>query len=143
MVARSGVALVAVLTVVANMAIGWGWPVALGAGVVVLLVGQLVGVALDRLQSRRPVPVLPPASPHGPLSRREVEVAQLVAEGLRNKEIAARLFIDEKTVERHLDNINKKLGIHSRVELANWVRDHGLARNGDRNGDKVRTSPNS
>ena len=57
----------------------------------------------------------------GPLSRREVEVARLIAEGLANKEIAARLFISERTVTTHVGNILNKLGFDSRVQIASWI----------------------
>src|SRR5437879_279245 len=46
----------------------------------------------------------------GPLARREVEVAQLVAEGLSNKQVAARLLISERTVATHVGHILDKLG---------------------------------
>src|SRR5690349_17725630 len=55
------------------------------------------------------------------LSRREREVAILVAQGLTNRQIAARLFISERTAESHVEQIRGKLGFHSRVEIANWV----------------------
>jgi DNA-binding CsgD family transcriptional regulator len=54
----------------------------------------------------------------GLLTRREREVAALVAEGLGNKEIASRLFITRKTVEHHVSSILAKLGLSGRVELA-------------------------
>src|SRR6478672_11526174 len=55
------------------------------------------------------------------LTRREREVADLVAQGLSNREIATRLFISERTAESHVEQIRGKLGVHSRVQIANWV----------------------
>ena len=52
------------------------------------------------------------------LSAREREVASLVAAGKRNREVAAALFLSEKTVETHLAHIYDKLGIRSRAALA-------------------------
>ncbi len=57
----------------------------------------------------------------GVLSRREAEVAQLVAEGLTNREIGARLFISEHTVDSHVRGILNKLGFDSRARVAAWV----------------------
>ena len=54
----------------------------------------------------------------GQLSPREHEVAELVAHGRSNREVAAALFLSEKTVEYHLSNVYGKLGVRSRVELA-------------------------
>jgi DNA-binding NarL/FixJ family response regulator len=61
-----------------------------------------------------------PAS-DGPLSRREREVADLVARGLANAEIAEELFISKRTVESHVDHIKQKLGLGSRSEVITWV----------------------
>src|ERR1700674_225649 len=62
----------------------------------------------------------------GPLSRREREVATMVASGMTNKEIAQRLFIAERTAEGHLERIRNKLGVRSRTEVATWAVAHGL-----------------
>lgn len=56
-----------------------------------------------------------------PLSRRETEVAELVAKGLTNREIATRLFISERTVESHVEQIRNKLGFNSRTQIAGWI----------------------
>jgi predicted ATPase/DNA-binding CsgD family transcriptional regulator len=56
------------------------------------------------------------------LSRREQEVAALVAEGLTNREIAARLFISERTVEGHVEHALGKLGYRRRSQIAVWAR---------------------
>ena len=53
-----------------------------------------------------------------PLTERELEIARLVAAGASNPEIAARLFLSRKTVERHVSNALRKLGARNRAELA-------------------------
>jgi pimeloyl-ACP methyl ester carboxylesterase/class 3 adenylate cyclase/DNA-binding CsgD family transcriptional regulator len=63
-----------------------------------------------------------------PLSHREGEVATLVALGLSNRQVAEELVIAESTVERHVANILKKLGYHSRAQIAAWTVAHGLLR---------------
>jgi pimeloyl-ACP methyl ester carboxylesterase/DNA-binding CsgD family transcriptional regulator len=62
------------------------------------------------------------------LSRREREVASLVAEGMSNRQIAEALFIAPSTVERHVANILNKLGFHSRAQVAAWAVSCGLTR---------------
>jgi DNA-binding NarL/FixJ family response regulator len=52
-----------------------------------------------------------------PLTAREREIAEWVIQGMRNREIAARLQISEKTVKTHLSNIFRKLNVNRRVEL--------------------------
>ena len=54
------------------------------------------------------------------LSRREQEVAALVAQGLTNRAIAERLFISERTVDGHLEHVREKLGVTSRAQVAAW-----------------------
>jgi DNA-binding NarL/FixJ family response regulator len=67
-----------------------------------------------------------PAAPTDVLSERETEVLRLVAEGLSNKEIAARLVLSEHTVHRHVANILVKLGLSSRAAAAAYAAKHGL-----------------
>ena len=62
----------------------------------------------------------------GPLSRREIEVAKLVAGGMTNREVGERLFISDRTAEGHLEKIRNKLGVRSRTEVAAWVAEQGL-----------------
>jgi predicted ATPase/DNA-binding CsgD family transcriptional regulator len=57
----------------------------------------------------------------GLLAKREAEVARLVADGLSNKEIGARLFISEHTVDSHVRSILNKLGCNSRAKIAAWM----------------------
>jgi LuxR family transcriptional regulator, maltose regulon positive regulatory protein len=64
--------------------------------------------------------------PLGALSRRELEVLDLVAKGLTNRDIAARLFLSEHTVNRHVANILRKLGMNSRAAAASLAGRHGL-----------------
>jgi non-specific serine/threonine protein kinase len=58
------------------------------------------------------------------LSRREIQVAGLVREGLSNRAIAQRLFISPRTAEYHVEQICNKLGVRSRAEVAAWVADN-------------------
>ena len=61
-----------------------------------------------------------------PLSERELEVLGLIAEGLSNREIAARLLISLSTVKGHTANIYGKLCVHSRIQALARARDLGL-----------------
>ena len=62
------------------------------------------------------------------LSERETEILKLVAEGLRNSEIATRLYISERTVKVHVANIFGKLGLHDRVHATRYAIRCGLVR---------------
>lgn len=55
------------------------------------------------------------------LGKRQTDVARLVAEALSNKQIGARLFISERTVDSHLQSILNKLGFNSRAQIAAWI----------------------
>ena len=60
------------------------------------------------------------------LTARELEVLELVAEGLTNREIGQQLSISHKTVARHRENIMEKLNLHSRVELVKYAIRKGI-----------------
>jgi DNA-binding CsgD family transcriptional regulator len=62
-------------------------------------------------------------APSTPLTARELEVARLMITGLRNKQIAERLFISRRTVESHLRSARAKTGTHNRTQLMLWLTD--------------------
>ena len=55
------------------------------------------------------------------LTRREREVAALVARGLSNREAAEQLLVAQRTIETHLEHIFAKLGVQTRAEVAAWA----------------------
>jgi non-specific serine/threonine protein kinase len=59
-----------------------------------------------------------------PLTKRQLEVSQLIAGGQTNKQIAARLFISERTVENHVSSILNRMGFNSRTQIASHVSGH-------------------
>jgi pimeloyl-ACP methyl ester carboxylesterase/DNA-binding CsgD family transcriptional regulator len=62
------------------------------------------------------------------LTDRELEVAELIAEGLTNHAIARRLSVAPRTAEAHVENIRRKLQVRSRAQIAAWVTEHRLRR---------------
>jgi DNA-binding NarL/FixJ family response regulator len=82
------------------------------------------GGGASALDGARPGDVIPGDAPvpHG-LSAREVEVMSLIADGQTNGEIAARLFLAEKTVKNHVRRIYSKLGVGSRPAAIAYWRD--------------------
>ena len=74
-----------------------------------------------RMRERR---AAPPAAE--PLTQRELEVLSLVGQGASNKDIAAALFITERTARTHVSNILGKLGLASRTQAALYAVDHNL-----------------
>lgn len=78
--------------------------------------GAAAVIDVDRL--------LAPAALPGGLTAREVEVLCLVASGKSNPDIAAALFLSEKTVARHLSNIFTKIDVHSRTAAAAYAFEH-------------------
>ena len=61
------------------------------------------------------------------LTGREVEIARLVAEGLTNRQIAARLYLSVRTVEGHVEHLRNKLGFATRARVAAWVSEKQVA----------------
>ena len=120
---HGAVALVAGTTLIANLLLGVAWTLAVGAGLAVFVLGEIAG----RLIPGQPVVTMAPALPGGhPLSRREIEVAVLIAQGLTSKEVGRKLFIERGTVDTHVQHIYNKLEIESRPQLAVWLVEHGL-----------------
>jgi len=64
------------------------------------------------------------AAAPSPLTRRELQVAVLVAEGLTNHAIASRLSVAPRTAESHVENIRRKLQVRSRAQIAAWVTEN-------------------
>jgi DNA-binding NarL/FixJ family response regulator len=63
---------------------------------------------------------------HDPLTRREREVAVLIAQGLTNRQIAEQLVISDRTVDNHVGNILGKLAFSTRSQVAVWAAEHRL-----------------
>jgi DNA-binding NarL/FixJ family response regulator len=81
------------------------------------------------LAGMRPAPA--PKSTQTPssapdLTRREVEILQLVAEGHSNAQLARKLWVTEQTVKFHLSNIYRKLDVSNRTEASRWAQLNGL-----------------
>ncbi len=84
-------------------------------------------VELGLASGRTPEPAEPVP---GPLTRRERQVADLIASGLSNKAIAERLVISNRTVEGHVERILAKLGFASRTQVAAWAATRGVGTQG-------------
>ena len=85
------------------------------------------GSALERASAvalalgEGPAAGTPTRPPPGPLTRRQQEVADLVAQGLTDRQIAARLVISPRTAESHVEQILTRLGFRSRAQIAAWT----------------------
>jgi DNA-binding CsgD family transcriptional regulator len=81
--------------------------------------------AVDAVAASTPAGQQPAPDAHG-LSARELEVLRLVAAGKTNKAIAAKLFLSEKTIDRHVSNIFVKLDVPTRAAATAWAYQHRL-----------------
>jgi DNA-binding CsgD family transcriptional regulator len=77
--------------------------------------------ALGMRPLRTAAAALVPGRQKGPLTRREQEIAELVARGLTSRAIATDLYLSERTVETHVQHILTKLGLSNRTQIATWV----------------------
>ena len=89
-------------------------------------------VPLDEIVAEALIPAAPAGAERSargtrssPLTRREGEVAALIAQGLTNRQIGEALFIAERTADTHVEHILAKLGIGSRTQVAAWVVEQG------------------
>ena len=89
----------------------------------------IAGRLLAEFRDRPSVRLAPAPEAAGPqLTRREIEVLQLVAEGLSNKEVGTRLSITEGTVKNHVHNALEKLHMENRIQATAYVVRQGLGR---------------
>ncbi|KAA0229947.1 response regulator transcription factor [bacterium] len=82
------------------------------------LFSRIAELAAERLPRIPPSPVK--------LTTRELEIINVIAEGLSNKEIAQRLSIEAQTVKNHIHNILDKLHLHTRLETVEYARERNL-----------------
>ena len=107
--------LLACATAAAALLLQEGPLVAAATGLAVIAVRVGAGVWLERRGRRTPGPW------YRPLTPAQARVAELIAEGLTSKQIAERLFVEESTVNKHIEHINEKLDFHHRAQIAAWV----------------------
>jgi predicted ATPase/DNA-binding CsgD family transcriptional regulator len=94
---------------------------ALVEGQAALPIDAAIAVALGSAAAPGPAPA------DSPLSRREAEVAALIADGLSNRAIAESLVLSKRTVDGHVERILAKLGFGSRAQVAAWVADRAAS----------------
>jgi DNA-binding CsgD family transcriptional regulator len=82
---------------------------------------EQLGAVLWEAQCRQELARVAPGRAEGSLTPTERRIAQLVADGARNKEIASALFVSTANVEAHLTRIFRKLGIRTRSDLVRWM----------------------
>ncbi|MGW5053523.1 ATP-binding protein [Actinokineospora sp. NPDC004072] len=91
-----------------------------------LSVDEAVAYALGEAGAEEPEPEQAP----NPLTAREMQIAELVAQGLTNREIATQLVIAPRTADTHVEHIRAKLGFSNRTQIAAWVAETRRAKAG-------------
>ena len=104
----------------------WGLAIAVAAGMGALALTAPWPIALAAALAA-PFPAGSASGPGGTLSPKELEVAQLVYEGLKNREIAERLFKSERTVDNQVRDVMTKLDFHSRAEIVRWWAERSMS----------------
>src|SRR3989440_421773 len=113
----------AALTGAANWALGVRPPLAIAAAISVLAVKVGAGLAWPRPVTRNSIH----RASESLVTRRELEIAQLITAGHSNREIARKLFLSERTVDNHVQHLLNKLNFHSRTQIAAWIAGQGPA----------------
>jgi DNA-binding NarL/FixJ family response regulator len=92
---------------------------------------------------RGPAPGSPAPEPAGNITERELGVMRLVAQGLSNAEIAAKLYLSEATIKSHIARILAKLDLRDRVQIAVYAYEHGIVQpgHGAPGGNRTRCGP--
>lgn len=91
----------------------------------------VAGLLLSELRGGPARTQAPTANAAPPITARELEILQLAAEGLSNKQIARRLSITEGTVKNHVHNALEKLHLENRIQAASYILRRGLSRPSD------------
>ena len=85
-----------------------------------MTIDEGVALAVEDKQPPQPAPAVK-AERRPVLTRRQLQIARLIADDLTNRQIAARLFVSERTMESHVTNILNKLGLNSRIQISRWM----------------------
>lgn len=91
---------------------------------------EIANSIADEKVSREVISIADEMGPSTYLTKREMEIAVMIANGLLNKEIAYKLNISVRTVENHRNSIYKKLGVNNSVEMVNCIKTFAQADNG-------------
>ncbi len=105
-------------------ALGVPSPASGSAGRGGMTIDDAIALALDTTSPRRSGPGV---ESDCPLTRRELEIAGLVAEGLSNRAVAEKLVLSPRTVDGHMERILAKLAFSSRAQVASWVANRAAA----------------